>query len=104
MRCIYCGEEIEGSVKEHQEQKHFGTKKPAAATHTEPSVKHLQEPQIEKTQLTEKTQKEIPKLLNSKKPKRRYLSGVEIITLLQNTNKQFNYNEVQGCPLTKETE
>ena len=30
------------------------------------------------------------------KSKRRYLTGAEIITLLQNTNKVFNANEIQG--------
>jgi hypothetical protein len=104
-RCIFCGEEIEGSVKEHLLKYHFAAAPPAI-----PKPKPLP---------TEEPKKEMPPAIANdmpkadkhetpavplEKPKKRYLSGGEIITLLQNTNKQFHLNEIAGCPLTKENE
>ena len=65
--------------------------------------------ELEKRKLAEenkepkKTEKADTPTLPMEKPKKRYLDAAEIITLLQNTNKQFSLNQVQGCPL-KETE
>ena len=99
-RCIYCGVEIEGSTRDHLAEKHLGIKKPAAAPTPPPTPTPPPKPlPIEEPK---KEDREIPKSLKSEKPKKRYLDAAEIITLLQNTNKQFPLNELAGCPLTKE--
>ena len=91
-------------------EKHFGIKKDAnhEALQVEPTSAITQENTNANTTASEKTEKientEIPKSLNNEKPKKRYLNAAEIITLLQNTNKQFPLNEVQGYPLTKVNE
>jgi hypothetical protein len=111
MKCIWCGEEIpDDAIKQHIAEKHLGIKNatPLQVAPTfmiAPKTTTLNTTDKPEQQLTEKEQiKEIPKLLNSEKPKKRYLKGDEIITLLHNTNKQFLNNEVSGCPLTKENE
>jgi hypothetical protein len=118
-RCIWCGEEIEGSVKDHMAEKHLGihftngapppdidTSKsdetlpiaPTSSDHSENTTKNTISP------AAENKQKPNTPALPLEKPKKHYLTGAEIITLLQNTNKQFLLNEIQGCPLTKENE
>jgi hypothetical protein len=119
VRCIFCGEEIEGSVRDHMAEKHLGIHFTNGAPPADIDPKNTKEPEPQKvhietsvastdkqkTQLTEKKQNnEIPKSLNNEKPKRRYLNADEIITLLQNTNKQFPLNDISECPLTKENE
>jgi hypothetical protein len=107
VRCIYCGVEIEGSTRDHLAEKHLGIKKDASRETLQiaPTPPITQESTKENTTALEKTEgKEIPKSLKSEKPKKRYLDAAEIITLLQNTNKQFPLNELAGCPLTKENE
>jgi hypothetical protein len=113
VKCIYCGVEIEGSIKEHQEQTHFGVKKPAAAPPTIPTPNpfSIETPKKEDNKIIKSENKEIIKAENHdtpqlpmEKPKKRYLDAAEIITLLQNTNKQFSTNSLQECPLTKENE
>jgi hypothetical protein len=95
--------EIEGSIKEHQEIAHFGINKTAAAAPppilTPPKPLPKEEPQKTSVDSTDSQN-----TINTKnaKPKKRYLNAAEIITLLQNTNKQFPLNEIQGCPLSKE--
>ena len=110
VRCIWCGEEIEGSIRDHMAQKHVGTPQVAPAPAITP--KNTTPPQQEISHdishdISHAIANEIPKIiiptLPVEKPKKRYLDAAEIITLLQNTNKQFSLNQVQGCPL-KETE
>ena len=80
-------------------EKHIGIKKDSAAA--PPAIPDPPKPlPIEEPKKTEKA--DTP-TLPMEKPKKRYLDAAEIITLLQNTNKQFSLNQVQGCPL-KETE
>jgi len=100
MRCIWCGEEIEGSIRDHMAEKHIGVKKDSAAA--PPTIPDPPKPiPIEEPKKTEKP--DTP-TLPMEKPKKRYLDAAEIITLLQNTNKRFPLKELAGCPLTKENE
>jgi hypothetical protein len=108
VKCIWCGEEIEGSIRDHIAEKHVGVKQPEPMRSdppppAEPSVKPTDSTDKPKTQLTDKKQINTPSL-PMEKPKKRYLDAAEIITLLQNTNKQFSLDQVQGCPLSKENE
>jgi hypothetical protein len=104
VKCIWCGEEIEGTIREHMAEKHIGVKQP------EPMKPDPPPPTAEGIShgISHGIANEIPKTntptLPLEKPKKRYLNADEIITLLQNTNKRFMSNELAGCPLTKETE
>jgi hypothetical protein len=97
-KCIFCGDEIEGTIKEHMLQKHIGT--PQVAPTPAITPKNTTQPQeiikSENKEITKSQNNEIPKSLKSEKPKKRYLSAEEILNLLQNTNKQFPTNEIQG--------
>jgi len=104
VKCIWCGEEIEGSIRDHLAQKHIGENKketPQVAPTPAITQKNTTPNTTTKDTPTLPLEKEIPKSLNTEKPKKRYLNADEIITLLQNTNKRFMSNELAGCPLTK---
>jgi len=106
VHCIFCGGEFEGLFRDHMVNKHF---KAAPSTIPEPPKPlPIEEPQKEMPHDISPgipaAEKHDPPAVPLEKPKRRYLTGGEIITLLQNTNKQFPINQLEGCPLTKENE
>lgn len=106
VKCIWCGEEIEGSIKDHIAEKHVILKKqektqplpiaptPATAPKTT-TVNTTEKPEI--------TKKDTP-TLPLEKPKRRYLNADEIITLLHNVNQTFPKIEIPPCPISKQEE
>jgi len=120
VQCIWCKEEIpEDEIKQHIAEKHLGIHFTNGAP--PPDIDTLKNgktlPIVPTTAITpenttkntispaaENKQKPNTPALPLEKPKKHYLTGAEIITLLQNTNKQFLLNEIQGCPLTKENE
>ena len=100
-RCIWCGMEIEGSIREHIAEKHIGINQaPQVAPAPAITPKNTTLPQQEII----KPQKPDTPMLPMEKPKKRYLDADEIITLLQNTNKSFSLKDIAGCPITKEGE